>query len=733
MGKRIEFSFVGDTADLERSLRAVQGEGRDAGDAMEEGGKRGAAGLSKAEKASKALKAGLLAVTAGAVAAAAATGAIVKAAVEFAARADTIAKKAKAIGTSAEELQLLTGALALGGVAAETTAASIQKLQVNLGLAAKGGKLQREALEALRLTSEQLESVPLEERIALIADGLGRMTSQSARAQTAQALLGRGALDMLAAFTDGGDAIRDSTALIRDAGIISNQTAVEGERLTDAVALLAQQLGHLRDEMLTPLLPVLTTLADRMRETLDELDPSGFTALGDAAKVALLEVIAPAVITVGAEVSKAFLGMKATIKGVEFAFDALSSVATAGVRSLLAVAAAATGDTERAFELMSGGVAKAIESFREFDDASAEVGSALGAVDDTADKLRAALKVTAEEIAQATLDADLMAIAFGDEVEPAAGRAAEAIDEVGRAAAEAKDDVKDLASAFDDLISVTHDAFEAELDAADRMRDLEEEDAERKEERAEVEAERRKEAAQEAIDLAGQVADETFNLIQQAAAAEVSARVAAAERTKSRITAIEDAITNAATEGERTRLEAQKATLLERSEAEKAEALEAWNRQQALAVGSAVVSAALAVISQLTLLPAPAGIAASIAAGIAGGVAVATIAAQPPPQFHSGGMIGAAGVHDEVMIRARAGEAVLSPQGVAAAGGAGGVGALNAGGGAGGGRNVTVFQVGHRAVDAMVHESLRRPGGRLSRELRAVRPRRVGRYNPWRS
>ena len=96
-------------------------------------------------------------------------------------------------------------------------------------------------------------------------------------------------------------------------------------------------------------------------------------------------------------------------------------------------------------------------------------------------------------------------------------------------------------------------------------------------------------------------------------------------------------------------------------------------------------------------------------------------------------MIGAAGVHDEVMIRARAGEAVLSPQGVAAAGGAGGVGALNAGGGAGGGRNVTVFQVGHSAVDAMVHESLRRPGGRLSRELRAVRPRRVGRYNPWRS
>jgi len=85
-----------------------------------------------------------------------------------------------------------------------------------------------------------------------------------------------------------------------------------------------------------------------------------------------------------------------------------------------------------------------------------------------------------------------------------------------------------------------------------------------------------------------------------------------------------------------------------------------------------------------------------------------------------------------VMIRARSGEAVLSPQGVAAAGGAGGVNALNAGG-AGGGQNVTVFQVGHKVLDSMVHESLRRPAGRLTRELRAVRPRRVGSYNPHRS
>ena len=731
MGRRIEFSFVGDTADLERSLRAVASEGREAGDQVESGGKRGAAGLGKAEKASKALKAGLVAVAAGAAAAAAGTAAVVKAAIDFGARADTIAKKAKAIGTSAEELQLLTGALELGGVNAETTAASIQKLQVNLGLAAKGGKLQVDALNALKLSSEQLESVPLEERMALIADGLGNMTSQSKRAQTAQALLGRGALDMLAAFTDGGDAIRNNTDLIREAGIISNETAAEGEALTDAVALLSRQVGAFRDEALAPMLPILTQTADGIRGALAEVDPGVFVAVGDAAGRAFLEVIAPAAIELGRMMAKAFAGAKATLAGFKLAIVGLETALLQIPRAIGAAALAISGDFEGARELMTRGVKKTIAAVGEFEDAAYNSASAIAGVDMVVDGLKESLAKVAANLGKATEQST---------------EASDAISEVGEAASDAADEVKGLGKEVKSVGQDIEDFFgEFNVSAIEGVFPSPEEARKNAEERFQIEhalhtaiqaqnEERRQQRAadaQEAIDAAHQVADSTLQIMQQAAAAELDARVSAAQKTKDEIADLEEQITNAATEGERRKLEAQKAALIARRSEEKRDALEAFRVSQAVAVTQALVSTALAVISQLAGLPGPAGIAASVAAGITGAAQVAAIASQPPPQFHSGGMIGA-NVHDEITIRARAGEAVLSPQGVAAAGGARGVNALNAGGG-GGGQNVTVFQVGHRVLDSMVHASLRRPAGRLTRELRSVRPRRVGRYNPHRS
>ena len=750
MGKRIEFSFVGDTADLERSLRAVASEGREAGDQVEDGGKRGAKGLSKAEKASKALKVGLKAVAAGAALAAAGTAAVVKAAVDFGARADKLAKDAKAIGggATAEELQLLTGALELGGVGAETTANALKTLNVNLGMAATGAGEQAKAMKALKLTTEQLEAVPLDERIAMIADGLADMSSQGARAQAAQALLGRGGKEMLAAFTDGGDAIRNSTELIRETGIISNETAAEGEALTDAVALLSRQVGAFRDDALTPMLPILTQTADGIRGALAEVDPQVFESVGNAAGRAFLEVIAPAAIEVGRILAKAFLSAETTIKGLKVAIVTLETALLAIPRAIGAAALAISGDFEGAREMMTRGVKKTIAAAAEFEDALYGSASAIAGVDMVADGLKGSLAKVAANLGKATTAAsgsDKAVTDFGDAAAGAAGdaqdladnagKAKEKLDDAGKSAKKAGQSIDDwLNTAISDTgYSPLDDMFpspeEAKKNAEERFQ------AEHKLHtaiQAQNEERRQQHAAdaQEAIDVAGQVADSTFQIMQQAAAAELDARVSAAQKTKDKIADLEEQITNAATEGERIRLEAQKAALVQRQAEQKKEALDAFHASQALAITQAIISTALAVISQIAGTPGPAGIALGIAAGIAGGVAVATIAAQPPPQLHSGGMVPS--VHDEVMIRARSGEAVLSPQGVAAAGGAGGVNALNAGG-AGGGQNVTVFQVGHKVLDSMVHESLRRPAGRLTRELRAVRPRRVGSYNPHRS
>ena len=242
------------------------------------------------------------------------------------------------------------------------------------------------------------------------------------------------------------------------------------------------------------------------------------------------------------------------------------------------------------------------------------------------------------------------------------------------------------------------------------------------------------EQGREALAAAQDISNQVFGIISDAAAAEMNLRVSAIQETADQIESIEEQLTQTLSSQERERLENRQAALEQQSQQEKAEAEESWKRTQALAIVQATVNTALAAINALAT--APNIVVGLIMAGLAtaaGVAAIATIASQPPPQFHSGGMISAGGANDEVMIRARAREAVLSPQGVAAAGGADAVGRLNQGRGGADGPNVTVMQVGNRVVDAMVHESLRTGSGRLNREFRSVRPRRIGRHNPFRS
>ncbi len=96
-------------------------------------------------------------------------------------------------------------------------------------------------------------------------------------------------------------------------------------------------------------------------------------------------------------------------------------------------------------------------------------------------------------------------------------------------------------------------------------------------------------------------------------------------------------------------------------------------------------------------------------------VQLAAVLATPPPKFHSGGMI----APDERMITAQTGEAVLSRSGVAAAGGASGVNALNRGGAASG-AIVVVNQYRHRVFDSFIMDNLRRTGSPLAAAISAT-------------
>lgn len=142
----------------------------------------------------------------------------------------------------------------------------------------------------------------------------------------------------------------------------------------------------------------------------------------------------------------------------------------------------------------------------------------------------------------------------------------------------------------------------------------------------------------------------------------------------------------------------------EGSEEAKKAALIAFNVAKAAGIGEIAIHTAVAAMRAYADLPPPANVIASGAYIALGAVNAGLVAATPPPSFHSGGMIG--GAPDERLVTARAGEGVLTPQGVNAIGGPAGLAAANRGSAAP--MQITVVQqYKHRAFGAFVQEDLK--------------------------
>ena len=170
----------------------------------------------------------------------------------------------------------------------------------------------------------------------------------------------------------------------------------------------------------------------------------------------------------------------------------------------------------------------------------------------------------------------------------------------------------------------------------------------------------------------------------------------------------------------------------EQSEAAKKAAARQFKLSKALNIAMAAINTAQGLLSSIATLGPPVwpnllGIAGAVAATAIGTASTVAIAATPAPTFHKGGMIGPSGPAqpDEMMIRARNGEAVLNSGAVARLGEQG-VNALNGGGG-GSGRLVVVQQYKHRVLDAQVQDLARIPGSSLRRAVKGGD--RVGQRN----
>ena len=184
---------------------------------------------------------------------------------------DTIgaqADMAASLKTSVESLQVLTLAGELAGVSLGEIEQATKKLTTRLSEAASGSGSAVGALERLHLSAQDLQALPLDERIATIQDALARLVPEAERAAVASDLFGDKAA--LAFLRIDPATLREAAKDVRDFGVaVSATDAVQIERTGDAIAKLSLIWLGLTNRLTAAVAPALETIAN---------------ALGDAAR-----------------------------------------------------------------------------------------------------------------------------------------------------------------------------------------------------------------------------------------------------------------------------------------------------------------------------------------------------------------------------------------------------------------------------------------------------------------
>lgn len=708
----ISFTFKGDPSDLERALGQVREGGEATAKGLEDVEDAGTEGLDNISKSALASKTAMLAVAAAAAATAAAVAAgmvkAVAATVELTDKVNQLAKEAREIGVGVDELDSLQGAfdeLTKGGFRA---ARVVQDFQRNMADVADGAGEAASEFAKLGINVDDVIDLPLREQMIAVADGFENLKSAADRSQVAMSLFGRAGRSLAPALAKGSEALGASIERARESSTVTAKLAVESEALQDAILHASRTLQGLKAQALEPLIPIITATAIKVTALLRAFADTGIP-----------QAFARSV----AFVAEKMLGLTAEVK--EFKEEV--RVAGEGQES-------ATEQYNRAFEsvgeLEQALVDLSAEQERQqtvVDAATKGIGSLTVAQEGLADiearriQIESDLRIATSELStgEARLTSELLA-----------GAAAT----LGTAREESR--LAFLRKQFaDDATVGAGSVADAVKEAGERTATLEEINAQRRAQLRAIAIDRMITQEQRLFDEISKNSDAEVFLAEQSAQRRSAIREEAGADQLASATQLVGAIgslANALTE-------TQIAAAREGGAEQESLLRKQWATNKAFAIAQGLVNTALSVSNAFASAgnPVVGGIMAGIAA-VVGAAQVAVIAAQPAPSFHRGGMVQA--MHsgglsrDEAFIRIREGEerGILSPQGVAAAGGPSGVHAMNRGEHAGGVQTVVVVsKVNNRTTDATTHEALRRPDSPLASSIRATQPAPIGSHRVW--
>lgn len=182
---------------------------------------------------------------------------------------DNVAKTADKLGIGVEELQELRYAAERSGVATSAFDSSLEKMTKNIGLALEGTGAQKDALDALGLSADDLATMLPEEALGLIADRMQGVATQAEKAAIANDIFGRSGIGMLNMLRDGSKGLRDLREDARQTGyVLSEQAARDAEVFQDTLLDTQLIMKGLKNTVGAELMPVVTKSMRRVGDAL---------------------------------------------------------------------------------------------------------------------------------------------------------------------------------------------------------------------------------------------------------------------------------------------------------------------------------------------------------------------------------------------------------------------------------------------------------------------------------
>ena len=225
---------------------------------------------------------------------------------------DSLAKTSDALGIQQEKLQALQHIGELTGTSNETVNRSLERMQRNLGMAARMGGAGADALEDLGVNVDSIIKLIPEEQMEVLAGALSKVENQALKASIANDIFGRNGTRMLKMLDQlKNEGLDPTVKALDDMGIsLTRIDTSKVEQANDAMFKASEATKGLANKLTVKLSPILEAISNQFIQ--GAIDSGGY---GDA-----IESAFDGAINVIGVFADGLHGIEIIAKGLEVAF-----------------------------------------------------------------------------------------------------------------------------------------------------------------------------------------------------------------------------------------------------------------------------------------------------------------------------------------------------------------------------------------------------------------------------